>query len=157
MEATTSGDRAGEAAAALRSLADLIEERPALHEAVRGMTFLAYCTTPEEFHDLAAQLGGHREKGASDKYFNLTRDFGAGVKVQVYTQREQVCTAKVVGTETVEIPDPDAPKITVTRDVVEWECATVIPAADPVAEVSAALDAPDTSEAELVEVAGGVL
>lgn len=157
MEASTTEDRAGEAAAALRRLADLIEERPALHEAVSGMTFRAFCITPEEFHDMARQLGGVREKDADDAYFKVVRDFGAGVKVQVYTQREQVCTAKVVGTETVEIPDPDAPKVTVTRDVVEWECATVIPAPDPVAEVSAALDTPDTSEAEVVEVAGGVL
>jgi hypothetical protein len=37
-----------------------------------------------------------------------------------------VCERRVVGVETVEIPDPQAPMVKQTREVVEWVCAPIL-------------------------------
>ena len=44
------------------------------------------------------------------------------VKVVVFAPRG-VCERVEVGTEVVEVPDPDAPKIRQERPVYEWRCA----------------------------------
>lgn len=75
--------------------------------------------------------------------FQVWREFG-GIVLYAQAPREQVCTRRVTGTREVteEIPDPDAPKVTVTRTVedVTWECGPLLaPPAEP--EPSAACSA----------------
>lgn len=74
----------------------------------------------------ALKDGGQVTKKGTDATLFLERDFGGGVQVQYQAKRAEVCEAVVVGQETVEIPDPDAPKVTVTRDVIEWKCAPIL-------------------------------
>jgi hypothetical protein len=64
-------------------------------------------------------------KRNDDDFARVTRRFGA-VTVEAHCARDKACTARVVGTETVEIPDPAAPKITVERDIVEWDCKPIL-------------------------------
>jgi len=56
----------------------------------------------------------------------IERHFGGGVSVQHQAPRAEVCERVVVGTETVEVPDPAAPMVEVERDVVEWRCAPLL-------------------------------
>lgn len=66
--------------------------------------------------------------GDGDELMFITRSFGGGIKASYHTDREQVCTKRVVGTETVQVPDPDAPLIDVEREIVEWDCAPLLAA-----------------------------
>jgi hypothetical protein len=70
------------------------------------------------------------EQGDNGDTLRVDRDFGAGIKVSVYADRDEVCTARVVGTETVQVPDPDAPMVEVERDLIEWDCAPILSAVD---------------------------
>jgi len=56
----------------------------------------------------------------------IDRKFSDSVKIQYQADRDEVCTRRVTGTETVQVPDPDAPLITVEREVVEWDCAPIL-------------------------------
>jgi len=60
------------------------------------------------------------------KTLHITRTFAGDVKLVYATDREEVCTRRVVGTETVEVPDPDAPLVAIEREVVEWDCAPLL-------------------------------
>ena len=75
-----------------------------------------------------APLGTIRRED-TDSYTSVIRDFGA-VTFELYTTRDTVCEKVVVGTETVEIADPDAPKVTVEREIVEWKCSPILAGAD---------------------------
>ena len=72
------------------------------------------------------ELGGKWDKGSDEYNFRMTRRLGQEDgynRVRVEADRKKVCTRKVVGKETVEVPDYDnAPKRTVEREVVEWDC-----------------------------------
>ena len=81
---------------------------------------------PDQLATLTRMLGGRRTKDADEHAVHITRRFGPGVVVELYVSREEVCERRVVGTETVEVPDPDAPKITIEREIVEWVCAPVL-------------------------------
>ena len=133
--------------AGLRELADHLEQEPelALHLATYGPDrFLVYTDDADRFRTLASALGGDREKNATDSYMTVTRRFGPGIEVLVYTDRSTVCARRVVGTETVEVPDPDAPKVTIERPVYEWDCASVLAEAGAVdGEVDDIVDWPD--------------
>lgn len=112
---------------ALRELADLIEEHPDLKEKVGAMRLLVPVQSADELARFAAMVGGYRHKTDDDNYFGLRRDFCAGVSIEVYGRHESVCTRKVVGTETVELPAVEAqPARTEVREIVEWECPPVL-------------------------------
>jgi hypothetical protein len=52
-------------------------------------------------------------------------------QVSLFTNRQSVCTARVVGQETVEVTDYEsAPVKQVTRDVVEWDCHPLLESID---------------------------
>lgn len=51
-------------------------------------------------------------RGVAEDIMFIDRDFGHGVSVRYLADREQVCTRRVVGTETVEI--------------VEWDCEPIL-------------------------------
>lgn len=78
----------------------------------------------DEFVD-AVRMLGTGDKTSDDSYFNVTRRFGP-VAVQAYTPRATVCQRVVTGVRTVtrQVPDPDAPLVTVTEEVedVDWVC-----------------------------------
>lgn len=64
-------------------------------------------------------------KDATDSFMTIVRTFGA-VSLHLQADRDVVCEAKVVGRETVEVVDPNAPTITVERDVIEWDCHPIL-------------------------------
>lgn len=75
--------------------------------------------------------GAKVTKSASGDTHVTKLAFSKYVSVGLYAQREEVCRAVVVGTEEVEIVDPNwtaptPPKITVTRDKVDWVCEPVL-------------------------------
>lgn len=120
---------ARERANALRSLADLIEAKPDLAGSQYSSIELnIYPTDADEMAALTRQVGGAREKVDHGSLLTVRRDFGARVHLDLNAQRDQVCEAVVVGTETVEIPDPTVvvPTITVERDVTRWECSPIL-------------------------------
>lgn len=86
----------------------------------------------ERFAAAVSALGGRREKAGDDEYMRVHRDFGP-VRVQVWTMRDEVCEAVVVGTETVEVQRVVQPAVTETvteeREVIEWRCTPVLEAA----------------------------
>lgn len=115
----------------LRALADHLEAHPELVTEWAEIEFARFVCDATEMAELVKALGGSREKSVIGTYMEVKRDFGGGVSMTINAQRSSVCTAVVVGTETVEVPDPDAPKVTVTRDVIEWECSPVLEAETP--------------------------
>lgn len=113
-------------AEAFRSIADLLDAQPVLADHVIAPSLDVWAETPEEFAELAQALGGRREKRSGTMLLTVERTFGR-VSLKVCGYHEQVCEAKVVGTETVEIPAVEAsPARTETRDVVEWVCPPVL-------------------------------
>lgn len=111
----------------LRDVADFYEQHPGFPIPAKVDGFLAYVGSyggvevPTRFAELASMLGGCRTKDSDDNWFRVFRYFGP-FTVEVYAEREAVCERIVVGTEKVEVPDPDAPKVTVEREVVHWRC-----------------------------------
>ena len=113
----------------LRDIADLIEGTPEIPlpcEANFDVWFYG--------EDAAAQMatvrrliGGRfdKETTGDGSYLWLRRHFGPHT-LDLSTPRETVCERVVLGTETVEIPDPQAPKVSVERDVVEWVCSPLL-------------------------------
>lgn len=83
-------------------------------------------TSAEDLARVSRAIGGRWEKRESGNMFRLERKVAEGVVVELVTWREQVCEAVVVGKETVEVPDPDAPKVEIERDVIEWRCAPIL-------------------------------
>lgn len=108
---------------ALRTLADLLDASPDLLKAMRyGFDrVLMPHQTAEEFRATVAALGGHRVKDADDDWYTVARQIGP-ITLDAYIARQKVCERVVTGVETVEVPDPDAPKVTIEREVVEWRC-----------------------------------
>lgn len=68
-------------------------------------------------------------KEISASLYSVERDFGH-VKLCIYTGRALVCESRVVGTERVRVPDPDAPMVEVERDLIEWECSPILSTAE---------------------------
>lgn len=133
---------AGEQAAGLRALADFVENNTdiavilewPMHIATHvfddaGATFATFVTA-------AARAGMPVAKEYGDKYAKVTATFSPAVSVQLQTDREEVCTRVVVGTETVtkKVKDPVAlelvPEVEVSEEVevVEWRCAPLLAA-----------------------------
>lgn len=114
----------------LRALADLVEPHPEIEERIRvggGVSAIFMATTPDELATFSRVIGGARRKDASDDFVRVIRDLGGGVAIRVIGDREQVCTRRVVGTETVEVPAVEAQEArTEVREIVEWDCAPVL-------------------------------
>lgn len=117
--------------AGLRRIADLIDEHSDLPLPYEGTTtrLLWFLDTPEQLNIVSKAMGGHREKDIGDGFAGLKGAID-GVRINALVPREQVCTRRVVGTETVEVPDPAAlaavPKVAVEREVVEWDCHPIL-------------------------------
>lgn len=116
----------------LRKIADLIDEHPELPLPFYGadgnsLSWFVYDTAHLALLLDAMEGQRHKDYGT---YFADVKGHVAGVLVEAHIPREQVCERRVVGTETVELPDPEAlaavPKIAVERDVVEWTCHPIL-------------------------------
>lgn len=127
----------------LRSFAQWLEEHPAAREDFPSTKYTdkeipmldGWRVLHPEFSKgamakSAMAIGGKWLKDSDDTYYWLKQEILPGVEYQIYVGREAVCTARVVGQETVEVADPNAPKVTVTRDVVEWDCPDILSARD---------------------------
>lgn len=123
-------ERREEFVGGLRELLRFLEDNRRVVGDFPSMTLLVPCDA-DDFRERVSMLGGSRSKVADDKHLSVQRDFGGGVKIDVYAAREKVCEAVVVGTRTVEVPDPDAlaavPTIEKVEDIIEWRCAPVLP------------------------------
>lgn len=65
-------------------------------------------------------------KGEIENTMFFERRFPGGVRIQYQADRERVCVRRVIGTEQVEVPDPDAPAVTIDREIVQWDCAPIL-------------------------------
>ena len=109
-----------EYARGLRALADVVEQADVELEIFPFPTGI-YCLNADEMATKVRAIGGTFVKKSNSGYLTLSREV-EGMSVEIYSSHDRVCERVVVGTETVEVLDPEAPKISVTRDVVEWKC-----------------------------------
>lgn len=118
-------------AIALRALADLIEAKPELAgDPYTEIRLDIWLDDADELARLTRQLGGARSKVALSSMLVVRRDFGARVRLDLNAERDQVCEAVVVGTETVIVDEVVQPAVTrpveQQRDIIEWRCAPVL-------------------------------
>ncbi len=114
--------------------------RPYLNARNQKFQVLIMCRSDEELAVVARALAagapiGSVRKDMNGYYYggpehvNIVRDFGTA-QIVAWAARENVCTREVVGTETVNVPDPAelerVPLIQVEVDVVEWRCAPIL-------------------------------
>lgn len=133
---TTGFDDIDAAIASLQALAAWRTAHPeiGLYRSSTGSTWLvdpgteATCEAAMIVRAVAdgAPIGTVTKHAVGDDALFVTRDFGNGVFLTFIADREEVCTRRVVGTETVQVPDPDAPLVTVEREIVEWDCAPIL-------------------------------
>lgn len=139
----------------LRDIADWIDRNPELDlpygvgsGACRAATFSIGIlgdeeTIPERFAAAVKALGAARSKVSDSGYMRVERTFAPGLVVDVWTTREQVCEAVVVGTEEVEREEVVTPAVTRTvtekRDLIEWRCSPILTNAVGVADARASL------------------
>lgn len=119
--------------ASLRALADFIEANPSLPwdgyvGSLQDWTLIVL--SAEQVAAFSATAGGWSKRAyagsGADGNFELSRQFGDALALKVVAPRSEVCERKVVGVELVEVPDPNAPTVTVEREVVEWVCGSVL-------------------------------
>lgn len=124
----------------LRRLRDFVANHPDLptpYEAMYGQSGYKI-HVPNHADDTAAELarvvgvltdgaplGSVTKTYGDDGYVRVVRMFGP-VPLEAWTSRDEVCERRVVGVEQVEVPDPDAPTVTVEREIVEWDCAPIL-------------------------------
>jgi hypothetical protein len=124
-------------AARLHAAADYIAARPELSvhqidiDGGRAIVRNFGMNTADDLARTAKALGGRWEKIESRELFRLAREVADGVIVELVAWRSAVCERVVVGKETVEVPDPDAPTIEVERDIVEWRCQPILADREP--------------------------
>lgn len=113
--------------AGLRQVADFLDEHPELVEelAISGQDFGIFLGTAEEAAGWIRRIGGTFQKAKVGGYYELRRQFGPH-KVTINVAESVICERVVVGTRTVEKPDPDAPMVEVEEEVVEWRCPPVL-------------------------------
>ncbi len=113
----------------IRDIADLVEAHPLLPIIVEGSAdwwpLNIMCDDVEDMHSKRRAIGGKWKKEVNDYYFTLTGRTGDAY-VKLSAPRDAVCERVVVGTETKLVADPDAPKVEIEVDVVEWICPDAI-------------------------------
>lgn len=125
----------------LRKIADIVASQPEHLKMWRSIfsQLRYYAVTEKEFTDatLAVMPYARRTEGGerglskdADRWYMRVHGYLGQLPITISSDRNLVCTKVVTGTETVtrEIPDPDAPKITVTeeQEIVEWECPPLL-------------------------------
>lgn len=89
------------------------------------------CMDPAELAAATKAIAAGAPLGAVTKDFTgsaakVRRSLSDRALISAWAMRDEVCVRRVVGTETVEVPDPDAPPVTIERDVVEYDCQPII-------------------------------
>jgi hypothetical protein len=119
----------------LRRIADLFEAHPELPVPFQPHLW-TYPVSDDPLAEMAAfaRAVGRSDKGDWGEMLRLrARDFTA-VELTIATLHENVCERVVVGTTTVEEPDPDAvaalPRVRRVVEQVEWRCPQSILRAD---------------------------
>lgn len=114
----------------LRALADALDENPdlPLPTIASSATIYILFAAAEDVRALVRAARGRVEKTEDTMFDSIeyTGEIAPGLYLSLSVPREQVCDRIVVGTETVEVPDPDAPLVQVERDVVEWRCRPIL-------------------------------
>jgi hypothetical protein len=144
MTSITDADARGEYIAGLRALADLLEQQPAMPLPSTGRLEwqFGFKYTDEERRAALAQAArlmpcrlDKNDPGSGDydaRYFTLAGNLH-GLHVELWAEREQVCSRVVTGTREVVKTIPTATEeVTVIEDVVEWICHPLL--AEAVAE-----------------------
>ncbi len=125
-------DRQREWIDGLRSLADFAERHPDVASAYSTLSVNVFAADAAEMADIARRFGGPFEKVSEGSFYNLRKFFGPH-KVDVCASHDNVCERVQVGTESREVPDPDAlaavPTILVDEPVYQWVCPDSILAA----------------------------
>jgi hypothetical protein len=133
-----------ETIAGLRALADMLAEHPELPVPI-GVDLSVFIreegeytdpdlgewkvtkTEAEKLAEVARALPGRVEKEQDDSFVRVIKNLPGGVTYRALASRDEVCTRKVVGTETVEVPDYErTPTKKVEREIVEWECEPIL-------------------------------
>ena len=99
-------------------------------------------TWADDTQDIPAQIGSAMraallvgadiKKEYSDSYFRCYLTFGIEapkITWKIVSERDEVCTKKIVGTKTVTkmvAPEGDWTEKEVTEDIVEWECHSLL-------------------------------
>ena len=109
-----------EYARGLRELADVIEGCD-VELYLTGETVNVLVYGADEMAEKITAIGGKFTKHPMMGWFVMRRKIG-GHDIDVFASHEAVCERVVIGTETVEVPDPSAPMVTIEREVVEWKC-----------------------------------
>jgi hypothetical protein len=129
--------------AGIRELADWLEAHPDIPvpHALSGSSEFAYELIHAQHGEdqkavvaaVARALPGKVDKKvlkANDELFSITGRLPGGIWIKAIADRDEVCERVVTGTREVteELPDPEAPKVTVTRTVedVEWVCGSIL-------------------------------
>ena len=105
----------------LRALADFLDEHDVPEISWQAVQFDVFASDAADLLERARALGGKWNKADKGDWFVLRRHFGPHY-VDINAVRSKVCERVQVGTETVEVTDPEAPKVTVERPVYEWKC-----------------------------------
>lgn len=128
---TTGHDDIDATIAGLIDLAAWRTKHPEISGGHLGDTFVIHRTT--DHAAIVRAITDGARIGEVEKYevnngetIHVTRRFAGDVKIVFAAKRDQVCTRRVTGTETVQVRDPDAPLITVEREIVEWVCAPIL-------------------------------
>jgi len=125
----------------LRTLADALEANDAIPLPYDGTAseLSIFCRSRDELAALTRALPGPKDKQVTDSASYGFELHGRlhGLRWVAFADRDDVCTARVVGTETVtrKVPVVEFEEVTETRDVIEWECHPIL------AEQDAALGA----------------
>jgi hypothetical protein len=111
----------------LRALADFLDAHPDVLEDVShsGFDCGAFFDNKTRLAAFAKAVGGQLDKGKYGGYLEVAKRFGPH-KLTGNVAEDLVCERIVVGTETVEVPDPEAPKVTIEREIVEWKCPPIL-------------------------------
>lgn len=130
---TNAHDERAEYIAGLRALADALEADRDLVLPYTGNSeysrFSVFTDTRRSLQLWAKAIPGTKDKEVTEDQHYGFEVLGQirGLHVRVYGKRDEVCTRRVVGTETVtekvatEFVDRE-----VTRDVVEWDCGPLL-------------------------------
>ena len=79
-----------------------------------------------------APIGTVRKNAYGDSMSYVRKMSNGHAAIELNVSRKAVCVAKVVGTKSITVPDPDAPRITKQVDDIEWECLPLLAAVEPV-------------------------
>lgn len=119
----------------LRAIADILDANPALPLPYPGASdyapFSWYVTSGKEQKATAAAIvraiGGRWDKDATHPNLFVISTRLRGLLVDVTADRDQVCTRRIVGSQTVIKKIPTAfEEREIKQDIIEWDCGSLL-------------------------------